>query len=241
MATKPRLREKILDKAAQKDLELADIIKGADFPGDYLEIILEHDTARAPAFPYIRLHLINLAEFLGLDPKEITNDYKEEFVDKISGSHDKLPSNRFSLPSPRKKLIITISAVLIAIMIYLFISSGFSSNGIIHVSFPPEAPSPFIVDTSTINLTGQIDPSDKLMINGQVTPVSDDGLFEESYVLNPEINFIEFKIKRLLADDIIIIREIYFDSTRQEEPIIIPLFFEKSPSSTEELLQSNPL
>src|SRR3989344_227936 len=103
---KQRLREVILDHVEAKNLKIEDIIERTGIPDQYLDAILHDKRDRLPAYPYVRTYLVKMAELLGLDAREFVAEYKNEFSNKISGASDKLPLNRFALPSARRRYLI---------------------------------------------------------------------------------------------------------------------------------------
>jgi len=238
---KQRLREKILDKAAEKELDRADIVKGSGISASHLDAILDNNAENAPAFPYIRHQLANLADFLGLDQEDVLSSYKEDFSQKISGVYDRLPSNRYSLPSQKQRLSYLGGAVLIILLIYLAIQGLVGSSPEIEVSFPPSSPIPFVAHNQNILLKGRISSQDKLTTNGQTTPVAVDGSFERDYLLSPEMNYLEFRMHRVLGEDSVLIREVYFELS-EEAPIqtIPPIEDATTAAPEEEPLFENP-
>lgn len=221
---KQRLREKILDKAAEKELDRAGIVKGAGISASHLDAILDNNAENIPAFPYIRHQLVNLADFLGLDQEDVLSSYKEDFSQKISGVYDRLPSNRYSLPSQKQRLTYLGGVVLIIFLIYLAVQGLIGSSSEIEISFPPSNPIPFVVHEQSIVLKGKISSQEKLTINGQTTPVDADGAFQRDYLLSPEMNYLEFRVNKVLGEDSVLIREVYFEPSEDEPTqMILPL------------------
>ena len=212
MAPQPTLRERILDSAAAKDLDIEAIAKAADMPLNYLQAIVENDREKLPAFPYVRAHLASLAEVLDLDPVEVSSAYKREFDHRISGSRDLLPGNRFALPKKGRLIAILVGVVVVLGVVTLLWGPGVLGEPDLLVTNPPATPQPFIVTTSTIILRGKIDPRDKLLINDQIVPVEPDGSFARPYNFDPDINFIEFRVERLLGGSTRVVREVFYES-----------------------------
>ena len=219
---KRRLRESILDQIEAKDLKAQDVVDRTGIPEQYFDAILNDKRAKLPAFPYIRVHLVKVAELLGLNPAEVIADYKAEFTSLVSGSADTLPGNRFALPSPRRKYLIASAVIGLIILGFLFKSSGFFGQPQLVLMMPPiDSRDPFIVETSTIMLSGRVDASDKLYINNQITPVLADGSFSQNYELQPELNPIEFRVSRFLGRDLKVLKNVYYreaTSTVEEPP-----------------------
>lgn len=222
---KRRLRESILDQIESKDLTVKDVIEKTGIPEQYFDAIINDKRARLPAFPYIRVHLVRVAELLGLSPGDVIADYKAEFTGLISGSADTLPGNRFALPSDRRKYLIVAGVIGLLLLGFIFKSSGFFGKPQLQLTMPPiDSSDPFIVETSTIMLSGKLDTGDKLYINNQLSPVLVDGSFLISYPLQPELNPIEFRISRFLGKELRVVKNVYYreSTSTQEEPIVAP-------------------
>ena len=208
-----KLRDIIGDQCEAKEITPADLAQKTETPQRYIEALLAGDTSRLPAFPYIRPHLVSIGETLGLPPELLTTKYKEEFGAMHSGSADKLPGNRFALPSYRRQYLIGIACVAV-LMLAVFISrSGFFGQPVLTIEMPPISPSPYITAAPVLILAGHTDPGDSLFINGQHVPVGSGGIFTKEYQLLPELNVFEFSSKRFLGREIKITRQVYYDDT----------------------------
>jgi len=208
---KRRLREVLLDQIEYNDLDIKKVIKATEMPEEYLEAILDDIPEKLPAFPYIRVYLVKLAEVLKLNPDEVVESYKKEFSEKISGSQDLLPSNRFSLPSEKKKFILIFAFIIILIFGYWLTTTSFFGKPNIEIAYPPSDPSPYLVNEKIIELRGRIDPSDKLSINQEVVTTDNEGRFIYSYNLSNELNFINFKVEKLLGGSLEVSRQVFFE------------------------------
>lgn len=218
---KRRLRESILDQIEAKDLSVKEVIEKTGIPEQYLDAILNDKIAKLPAFPYIRVHLVKVAELLGLKPNEVIADYKTEFTSLISGSADTLPGNRFALPSIRRKYLIVGGVIALVLLGFIFKSSGFFGQPQLTLIMPPiDSSDPYITTTSTITLAGKVDPSDKLYINNQLSTISADGSFSINYKLHPELNPVEFKVSHFLGKDLIVAKNIFY---QEEVPVEVPV------------------
>jgi len=236
MENDPRkLRDIIADQCEARGLSPFEVAKRAGIAEQYIEALLSGDTTHLPAFPYIRAGLIAFADATGLPREVLIDKYRQEFAAMRSGASDQLPGNRFALPSYRREYVIG-GALLACILVGFWISrSGFFGKPTLVIAMPPTEPSPFIVTSSTLLLSGRIDPGDMLTINGQHAPVQGDGSFEKEMQLLPEINVIEFTTKRFLGRQVKEIRQVYLDQQDQATTTtprdIRP---EQTPSSTEE-------
>lgn len=233
MENDPRkLRDIIADQCEARGISPFEVAKRSGIAEQYIEALLSGDTARLPAFPYIRAGLIAFADAIGLPSEVLMSKYRQEFAAMRSGASDKLPGNRFALPSYRREYVIG-GALLACILIGFWVSrSGFFGKPTLIIVTPPAEPSPFIVASSTLTLTGRIDPGDMLTINGQHTPVQGDGSFAKEVQLLPEINVIEFTTKRFLGRQVKEVRQIYVDEPKQSTTTVSTDSNEVEPSSS---------
>lgn len=234
-----RLRELILDQIEFHNLEMETVLKKAQFPEHYFDAILTEQHEKLPAFPYMRNHLVDLAKELELEPEKVLSLYKKEFSEKISGENDKLPGNRFALPSSKKVVGISVTLVVLLILSYVFLTSSFFGRPNIQLTFPPANPDPFISAKKTITLSGSVGSRDSLRINGQAITVQDDGTFLTEYPLQPELNSISFEAKRFLGSTTRLVRQVYYDAT-QEEDVSEPLETATSTSPLETVTSTPP-
>ncbi len=207
-----KLRDLIADQCEAKELSHADLAKKSDTPLQYVESLLAGETRRLPAFPYIRTHLVRIAQVLGLPPELLTAKYKAEFTAMHSGPADRLPGNRFALPSYQRAYLVAAGVFALLVVGYLVSRTGFFGRPNLTIDMPPTDPNPYIVTSSSITLAGRTDPGDNLFINGQHVAVGTDGTFSKEYQLLPEINIIEFAAKRFLGRQVTATRQVYFDT-----------------------------
>ena len=179
-----------------------------DVPERYLKAIFNEEPEQLPALPYVRGYLIKIAEVLNLDGDELWQVYKKNLNLKTSGEADKLPQNRFALKRFKKRNLIF--AILgIFVIIFLFFKAGqFLGAPSLEINNP--SADNFITDISFIELRGLVDPQDKLMVNNEEIPTDKNGYFQKEFTLEPGINSIEFKVKRLLGKEVIITRKVIY-------------------------------
>jgi hypothetical protein len=206
------LRDIILDQCEVKELRIEDVVKKTGMPEQYLDAIINTVRTRLPAFPYIRVYLIRLAALLGIEQGLLLAKYKAEFSDKISGQGDTLPGNRFALRGGWRRYASLGSVIVGLIIVYGVSRSGMFRSPLLTIDNPPLGKEPFsIVSTASITLSGSIEPGDTLTINGQPLAPQQDGRFTREYQLAPELNIIEFKVKRFLGGEVEATRQVYYD------------------------------
>jgi transcriptional regulator with XRE-family HTH domain len=207
-----KLRDILADQAEAKGLSQAELVKKTGASPSHIEALMNGEIRRLPALPYLRTTLARLAETLGVPPQVLIDKYKSEFVGTHSGPTDQLPGNRFALPSHRRMYVIGAGVAILVIAGYLISRTGFFGRPSLSIATPPADPNPYIVTSSTILLAGRTDPGDSLFVNGQHVAVASDGTFEKEYQLLPEINIIDFSVKRFLGRHVTITRQIYYDT-----------------------------
>lgn len=194
-------------------MSLEELAKKTGMSEQYLDAIVSDVRSRLPAFPYVRQSLMRMADLFGLPRETLISTYRREFADKLSGSEDQLPSNRFALPSNRRRYLIGSGALVLIILGYLVSRTSFFGQAHLTLDTLPAGAEPLVTTTSTILLVGSVDPGDKLLVNGQAVPVADDGRFSTQYALAPELNNITFSVQRFLGSALTTTRQVYYDGT----------------------------
>jgi hypothetical protein len=235
------LRDIITDQAEAKGLTSIEIAKKIGAPESYVEALFVGDKKFLPALPYLRQHLIRMSDLLGLPSDMLVNKFKEECAAMQSGSLDKLPGNRFALPSYRKQYTIGIAVMVGIIVIGVIARSGFFGQPSLIVTQPESSDGPFITSSSTVILTGRISPGDTLLVNGEHVSAQGDGSFSSEFQLTPELNTIDFVAQRFLGRQTTIRRQIYFEPKESGATttvrIVVPITEEKPASSSESAAQ----
>ena len=201
--------KEILDEAMSvRGLNIERLSQLVDIPERYIRAIIDGNNKNLPASPYVRGYLIKIAQMLNLNGDLLWNNYKKGLVLKTSGQEDKLPQNRFAIKPLSKKNWIFI-VVGIFVIIYLFFRLNyFLSVPLLEVNNPPS--DNFIINAPAIDLKGRIDSGDKLTINNEEIVADSNGYFEKQFSLEPGINSIEFKVKRLLGKEVKITRKVIY-------------------------------
>ncbi len=197
----------ILDEAmSAKGLNIEKLAQITDIPINYLNALYSGDFKKLPPAPYARGYINRIAEVLNIDTERIWQIYKDNL--KTSGEEDKLPLNRFALKKIKKRKFIIIGLV-VAILIYIGFQGG-KFLGIPSIEISNPSADNAIVNNAMIDLRGKIDPQDKLTINGEDLSADENGYFEKNFSLEPGLNTIEFKVKRLLGKETKIARQVIY-------------------------------
>lgn len=211
METEKHLQEIFDDAMKQKNISYEKLAVLTNVPERYIVALQNIETKNLPAFPYVRGYLKKICETLGLNFDEIWKQYKTELTHKTSGAFDKLPSNRFAIRKiDRKKIAYGVVAAIMLIFLGLNFNNFFGKP-ILKITSPSEALS--TSSESSINLAGMIDPNDKLTINGKEVVTESNGNFNSTYELQPGLNTIEFKVKKLLGGENSNTRQIFLEAT----------------------------
>lgn len=198
----------LLDEALDlRGINYEKLAQLTNIPKYYILALQNSDINKLPAAPYVRGYLKKIAEILHLNSDDLWKIYEKELAHKKSGAFDKLPTNRFITPRHRKKTIIITAVVLVLLYILLNYKNLFGWP-ILEINEPRDSFT--AVSYSEFNLKGKIDPKDKLMINGMETLVDSNGNFQSFYHLQPGLNTIEFKTKKLLGKEKSVIKQILY-------------------------------
>jgi|SRR3989344_3553139 len=209
------ISETIKEAMETKGLPMVRLQQLTDIPERYLETIFKGEFKKMPAAPYIRGYLYKISEILGLNGEELWQKYKKEAEIFSSGAQDRLPENRFAIKTISKKWLVggIIGAV---ILTYLGINAGrLLGKPALTINLP-------IADT-TLNdkpnttISGTINPSDILKINGQEIIADKEGRFEKNYVLQPGINNFEISAKRFLGRETKVVKQIIYQPASESK------------------------
>ncbi|MDP3999666.1 MAG: helix-turn-helix domain-containing protein [bacterium] len=181
-------------------------------PDRYLTAFQNLNIGQLPAAPYVRGYLQKIALVLHLNAEELWQLYKKELTPKTSGALDKLPANRFAIQSLNKNIVI-VAVIIVLGLLYILINANNIFGAPVLKIISPEA-SIISVTEPIVNLTGKFNIKDKLTINGEETLGNEGGEFQADFPLQPGLNTIEFKVKRFLGKETVVLRQVLY------EPII---------------------
>lgn len=217
METEKSLQTIFEETLEQKNLSHDKLANITAIPRRYIIAIQNLELGMLPSSPYVRGYLKKICEVLGLDFNGIWKIYEKELRHKTSGAFDKLPANRFAIHKINKK---SVAGGAIAIILLIFLISNFNNffaKPYLNITNPREA----ITTTSepSIYLLGAINPKDKLAINDREIVTDIYGNFESIYDLQPGLNTITFKVKKILGKENSEIRQIMFGATSTTEQL----------------------
>lgn len=221
------LKSIIADHIEAKDITLDQLIAKTGVPEEYVRAIMNNHMERLPALPYIRTHLMALADFLDIQREVVLEAYRSEFASKISGPADRLPGNRFAFERRgRRWVLLGVGALFVSLLMYAVLSSAFFGAPYFRLVNPPEDADIFEVNGSTILLAGTTEANGKLTINGEMVPVRADGSFEFEFSLSPELNTVVFVVERFLGKTLTVEKKVFSrvqdETSTSSDPLSTP-------------------
>ncbi|MBI2011351.1 helix-turn-helix domain-containing protein [Candidatus Daviesbacteria bacterium] len=176
-----------------KLLTLEDIEKHTKIRKELLEALEGDNFEKLPPSTFVQGFIKNYGKFLGLDSEKLLAIFRRDFEAR---KHPPLVMESFSNPLSPKKLQITPSRVLIAVVTlivlifftYLWISyRHFIGAPTLEVLSPQEGQT---VDIPSVIVEGKTDPEVKVMVNNQEIGIDSDGKFKEEVKLSASANTI---------------------------------------------------
>jgi hypothetical protein len=202
------LRDIIIEAMDARGINMERLSELTELPERYLIALRDNDFSRLPPAPYIRGYFIKIGSVLNIDGIMLWEIYKNQNEVKRSGIEDKLPINRFVIKNWNKKIISLIAISAIGIVYLIWLGGDFIGVPKLEITNPPT--NNMIVKESFIKVSGEINPNDKLTINGDEILVSGSGRFEKDVPLQGGVNAIEFKVKKLLGKEVKVIRNVIY-------------------------------
>ncbi|MDI6734544.1 MAG: helix-turn-helix domain-containing protein [Patescibacteria group bacterium] len=174
----------------------------------FLNLLIEENFKKLPAAPYVHGYILKIAEVLNMDGEKLWQEYlKDHNSINRSGEKDKLPQNRFVTKSLNKKTVI-IAIIIILILIYVIVRLPAI------LGKPPlalaEIANNTIVTEENYQITGEINPGDKLTINSEIVFADEEGKFQKTIKLNPGFNTFEFKVKNILGRETALTKQVFY-------------------------------
>lgn len=202
------LKDFIAEKLDVKGFNLEKTFQATGIPKHYLEAIFKGAWHKLPPAPYTKGYFKKIEGLLEFETDSLWNKYQEEAEIKTSGAEDRLPENRFAIKTKNKKWLwpVLLGAALIT---YL----SFNTARLIGVP-KLEIFAPFSATTITswpdISVSGEINPKDKLLINGEEIYVDKSGRFQEDYKLQTGLNTFEFAAKKFLGKETKVVKQVIY-------------------------------
>ncbi|MEK7651144.1 MAG: helix-turn-helix domain-containing protein [Patescibacteria group bacterium] len=213
---KKKLNNLILEALKLKGMNLEKLSQLTGVSEHSLALLLEEQFDKLPPAPYVRGYLLKIAEVLNLDGRELWREYlKNNEEIRRSGKEDILPLNRFAIPKLNKKIVAISGAVILFVALVIFRLPAFFGQPELEISNIDENPT--IVREATFAVRGIMNPTDELMINGEVIYPQKDGNFEKNILLQPGFNNVVFQIKKLLGRVYMVEKQIFYQTKEKNE------------------------
>lgn len=196
------------DSLGQKNLTPKRLSELTNIPDRFVEALINLEIKKLPAAPYVRGYIKKIAGVLHLNSEELWALYEKELNYKTSGAFDKLPINRFAIQSFKKRGVAA-GVIILALLLYILVNvTTLFGLPPLEVGYPGQPTG--IATNPTIILEGKFNPRDKLTVNGAEQLGDASGQFRIPFNLQPGLNTIEFKVKRFLGRETIVLRQILY-------------------------------
>jgi len=202
------IKDFILERLEAKGLTLDKTAMLTGISKHFLEAILKSEWKKLPAAPYLCGYFKKLEQALDIETGFLWKKFQEESEIRTSGASDRLPENRFAIKAENRLWLVP-ALIIAAIMVYVFVSSG-KVTGIPDLAITNPLEATIIVNNSLFVLEGNVDPVDKLFINGEEVYVDKDGKFRENYSLQSGLNTFEFMAKKFLGKETKVVKQIIY-------------------------------
>ncbi|PIR05210.1 MAG: hypothetical protein COV57_00245 [Candidatus Liptonbacteria bacterium CG11_big_fil_rev_8_21_14_0_20_35_14] len=205
-----QFKDIIIEAIEQNGTNLGKLAESSRIPQRYLELIIRGENSYLPAAPYIHGYIIRLAHNLELDGELLWELYKKENSIKISGGHDKLPSNRFSIQNNSNTKMFVIGGIALLALIYIVFKFNdlFSSPSLTILDPNQES----VTTSSKIyTIIGSTKNEIKITINEELIDLDENNGFQKEVLLEPGLNTFKIKASKFLGGTSEIIRQIIFE------------------------------
>ena len=200
--TQKTVGRRLKEARRKKKLTIEKVEEATKVRAKYLEAIESDRWKQFPSFVYILGFVRRYSDFLGLDSREITDEFKREFgstrrIYPLKSPKEKLTANRLII-TPRLVLAIVAIAVVALVVGYIVYSvEKFSRAPQLEVTFPKTE----VVEQKDIVIEGNTLSTAIVEINNQLVSVDDAGHFSQAVELTPGVNFYEIRSKSRLGKE----------------------------------------
>lgn len=215
------LGEKLKKIREKKGYTLDQVSVSAQIKKSWLEQIEANDFDKLPPDVFVQGFLKKYSEFLGVNPKIITNWFKRERA--IAKNIEKIEQPRPLKPIKEKKVFVTPKRIWLTVLFF----GLFSITGFIYYQFsafrnPPrlEIISPKENEStkeSSVMIEGKTDPGADIFINEQSIPIAEDGTFKISFSLVSGPNSIKISAKNKVGKENVVEKTVIAQIPKLEE------------------------
>lgn len=173
-----------------------------------LQNLSEGDFDNLPSAPYLRGYTIKLSKILEFDPELWWNHFVRIGAVRMSGQEDALPTNRFAIAKSRRYGWLVFLLVLAALYGGLRFSKIMGRPTLL-IDEPAEGIAR--VGESRIIARGSLSGGDELFVNGAPVELQKDGAWQKEVALEPGLNTIEFRARKLLGRETRVLRQVLYE------------------------------
>lgn len=160
-----------------------------------------------PPTPYLHGYFQRLGAILGFDPTDWWNRVRGEV--QTSGKGDVMVKNRYAIR--RRGIWFVVLIVLILAGFFGLRASQILGKPQIELTAPPASLAR--VSEDHVIFAGKITNADEIVINDEQIPHEDDGTFRKDVPLQPGMNNVEVRARKVLGRETKITRQIYYDAS----------------------------
>ena len=213
-----RYNDTIKQAMRSKGMNVGKVADATGIAPEYINALLERSFDTLPAKPYVRGYLSSIAEALEIDKEVLWEEYEVERHENHSGEKDILPSNRYAPRPINKKVLISIIAIVLLLIITIPKISEFLGKPSLEVTQPRTQRIETVQEQYIIEGMVQ-DPQDKVLINGDEALVQENGSFQKEVYLEEGNNIFTVTATRLLGKETSLSRTIIRIPTTSQDPV----------------------
>ena len=206
----------LTEKLKEKGLSLQKLSDISGIALKHLENLNAGNLSELPPSPYLRGYFKKIGDILEFDGEKAWREFKFLNETSTSGPEDSLPKNRFAKRSSSRKKLIIGGIILVTLILLGIRIPKILGRPQIDIIYPNQDLT--IVTSEQILVRGKIKGGDKLLINNEDVIIGDDGIWQKSIFLSPDLNTIEFKAKKFLGQETNLIRKVLYEAPLEITP-----------------------
>lgn len=206
------------ERMKERNLTVKRLSELSGIAANHLDAILRGNLENLPPAPYLRGYLAKLGRMFDFDPTIFWEQFEDVAGLHRAGPRDALPQNRFA---DRSMIRYFWLAIVVAVpLIYLGVRySKILGRPELVITDPASSPgSPLTVREPLIVFRGTLANANRLLINGEVVPMKDRGVWEQSVLLESGLNSVEFVAAKFLGREVRVIWQILYEPPPPQEP-----------------------
>ena len=210
----------VIDAMRSKNFTIEKLSQVTGVSDRFLTYLVNGECEKLPAVPYVYGYVMKIAEALGIDGASLWQDYLKGSASlRRSGKGDALPTNRFVTPELNPRVIGAVAIAILIIGSLVFRLPALLGVPTVTLNGFPDA---LVVEEPTYRILGTIDPADELTINREPVYADTNGVFERIVTLEPGFNTFEFRAKRFLGKERILVKQIFYRAATQTSTSTFP-------------------